>query len=110
GKEQVAASLGPATARLMNRIEESLAKLEKPEPLEEATTSSLEALRSYSTGMRINHQTGQAAAIGHWQRAIALDPQFAKAYANLGIAYYNTGQTELAAQSTRKAYELRERA
>ncbi len=26
------------------------------------------------------------------------------------MAYYNTGQTELAAQSTRKAYELRERA
>jgi serine/threonine protein kinase/tetratricopeptide (TPR) repeat protein len=110
GKEQIVASVGPAAARLTKRIEQSLAKAEKPAPLEEATTSSLEALRKYSMGWKVNRQAGQAAAIGHYQRAIDLDPRFAKAYASLGMAYYNTGQTELAAQSTRKAYELRERA
>jgi serine/threonine protein kinase/tetratricopeptide (TPR) repeat protein len=110
GKEQVVASLGPAAARFRKRIEQSLAKVEKPAPLAEATTDSLEALRSFSTAMKVNSQTAQAAAVGHYQRAIALDPQFATAYAHLALAYYNTGQTELSAQSTRKAYELRERA
>jgi len=110
GKEQIVASLGPVAARLSKRLEQSLDKVGTPVPLEEATTSSLEALRSYSTAVKVNHQTGQAAAVGHYQRAIALDPQFATAYAHLGMAYYNTGQTELAAQSTRKAYELRQRA
>ena len=110
GKEQLAASLSPAAARLIKGVEQSLAKMEKPAPLADATTSSLEALRSFTMGWKVNHETGQAAAVGHYQRAIALDPQFAYAYASLGMAYYNTGQTELAAQSTRKAYELRERA
>lgn len=109
GKEQLVASLGPAAARFTKHLEQSLANVEKPAPLDEATTSSLEALRSLSTGMKVNQKAGQAAALGHYQRAVALDPQFAKAYAHLGMAYYNTGQTELAAQSTRRAYELRER-
>jgi tRNA A-37 threonylcarbamoyl transferase component Bud32/tetratricopeptide (TPR) repeat protein len=110
GKEQVVAALGPAAAKLAKHVEQALAKVEEPEPLEEATTSSLEALRSLDTGRKINSQTAQAAAIGHYQRAIALDPQFASAYAYLALAYYNTGQTELSAEATRKAYELRERA
>ena len=110
GKKQVVASLGPATAKITKRLEQSLAKVERPAPLAEATTSSLEALRSFSTAMKVNSGTAQAGAVGHYQRAIALDPQFATAYAYLGLAYYNTGQTELSAQSTSKAYELRERA
>jgi tetratricopeptide (TPR) repeat protein len=110
GKEEVVASLGPAATKLAKHVEQALAKVEKPEPLEDATTSSLEALRSLGMGRKINSQTAQAAAIGHYQRAIALDPQFASAYAHLALAYYNTGQTELSAQASRKAYELRERA
>jgi eukaryotic-like serine/threonine-protein kinase len=110
GKEEVVASLGPAAATLAKLIEQSLSKVQKPAPLEEATTSSLEALRSFSTAMKVNSATGQAAAVGHHHRAIALDPQFATAFAYLGLAYYNVGQTELAAESTRRAYELRERA
>ena len=44
-----------------------------------------------------------------FQRAVGLDPNFASAYAFLGICYFNLGQSERAAQITRKAYELRER-
>jgi serine/threonine protein kinase/tetratricopeptide (TPR) repeat protein len=110
GKEQVLASLGPAAARFTQRIEQSLSKVEKPTPLEEATTSSLEALRTFSTAMKVNQERGHSASMAHFQRAIAQDPQFAKAYAHLGMAYFNTGKTELAAQATHTAYELRERA
>jgi tetratricopeptide (TPR) repeat protein len=43
------------------------------------------------------------------QRAIAIDPQFAMALADLGFAYNNMGQTDLGAEYTRKAYALRDR-
>src|SRR5207253_9973678 len=98
GKEQVVASLGPAAAKFTKLIEQSLSKVEKPAPLDEATTSSLEALRSFTTARKVASGTGHAASIRHYQRAIALDPQFAKAYAHLSMAYYQSGQTELSAQ------------
>src|SRR2546423_851901 len=85
GKEQVVASLGPIAAKFTKRIEQSLAKVEKPAPLEAATTSSLDALKSFSTATKVKYQTASAAAVGHYQRAIALDPQFATAYARLGL-------------------------
>jgi tetratricopeptide (TPR) repeat protein len=78
-------------------------------PLEQATTSSLEALKEYSVG-RIAHYThGGSAAIPHFQRAIAIDPRFAMAYADLSMVYWNLGQTDLSAANTRKAYDFRDR-
>jgi hypothetical protein len=44
-----------------------------------------------------------------FQRAIRLDPNFAMAYASLGTSYFVFGETSLAAENARKAYELRER-
>ena len=98
------------TSKFTRSMEQALAHSDRPAQLEQATTSSLEALKAYTTAVRVDREIGQAASIGHYQRAIALDPQFAKAYAALGIAAYNSGQTELAAQATTRAYELRQRA
>src|ERR1051326_296220 len=42
-----------------------------------------------------------------FQRAIALDPNFAMAYASMGTSYYNLGEKNLAAENTKRAYELR---
>ncbi len=77
--------------------------MEKPVPLEEVTTPSLDALKSFTMGWRVQSTVSHASAVAHYQRAIALDPEFAKAYAAMGMAYYNSGQTDLAEQSTRKA-------
>ena len=49
-----------------------------------------------------------AAAEPLFQRAIHLDPNFAMAYASLGQSYANLSQTNLAAEDTKRAYELRE--
>ena len=110
GKEEVLASLSRVAADFTKRIGQSLAKAEKPAPLAEVTTPSLDALKAFTIAWKIEGTTSQAAAVGHYQRAIALDPEFAKAYAALGLVYYNIGQTELAEQNTRKAYALRQRA
>ena len=50
-----------------------------------------------------------AAAVPLFQRATILDPNFAMAYAALGVSYANLGENTRAVENTRKAYELRER-
>ena len=77
-------------------------------PLEQATTTSLDALRSFSAGMLV-YQTNSPAAEPHFRRAVEIDPNFARAWAQLGSYYATTGQQALSAESFRKAYELRNR-
>ena len=80
-------------------------------PLAEATTPSLEALKAYSTGIKMEVSGGSpAASIPFFRRAIEIDPQFAIAYANLGFSYSGIGASVLSSESTTKAWQLRERA
>jgi DNA-binding winged helix-turn-helix (wHTH) protein/tetratricopeptide (TPR) repeat protein len=110
-KEDVLGALDRIATRFRTRVGESLAMVEKHDtPLAEATTPSLEALKAYTTGFQVLATQGDAAAIPFFKRATALDPQFAAAYAALGLMYGSTGESDLAAASTSKAYSLRERA
>ena len=89
---------------------ESLATVEKHStPLAEATTPSLEALKAYSTGMKVVLSSGNAAAIPFFRRAVEIDPKFAMAHANLGLSYSAVGESVLSAESTTKAWQLRDR-
>ncbi len=109
GKELVLKALGDLTGQLRAKLGESLSTVQKFDtPIEEATTSSLEALQAYSIGRQTMVQKGESAeCIVFFQRAIHIDPGFAIAYAALGNAYANLDETGLAAENTRKAYELR---
>jgi len=111
GKERVLKALGEAAVKLRSKLGESLNTVQKFDtPIEQATTPSLEALQAYSMGRKTLVAKGDnAAAVPRFQRAIRLDPNFAMAYASLGTSYGNLGETSLAAENTRKAYELRER-
>lgn len=108
-KEQVLKALGAMTGQLRAKLGESLGTVQKFDtPIEEATTSSLEALQAYSIGRQTMVQKGESAAcVPFFQQAIRMDPGFAIAYAALGNAYSNLGETGLAAENIRKAYELR---
>ena len=95
---------------MREKLGESLASVTKyNQPLEEATTSSLEALQQYSEQRRAQREQGDAAAIPYGKRAIELDPNFALAYASLGANYGNLSQPSLARENLQKAYELRDR-
>lgn len=109
GKELVLKALGDISAQLRTRLGESLSTVQKFDtPIEEATTSSLEALQAYSIGRQMMVQKGEpAACVPFFEKAIRLDPAFAVAYAALGNAYSNVGETGMAATKIRKAYELR---
>src|SRR5580704_3701359 len=108
-KEDVLKALGQATTSLRSRLGESLASVQKFDVPVEATTTSLEALKSFSMGISTARAKGDAAAIPFMKRAIELDPNFAAAYAGLGVQYGNLGQTSLAAENVKKAYSLRDR-
>jgi serine/threonine protein kinase len=109
-REDVLNSLSQIARKFRTRVGESLATVEKHStPLAEATTPSLEALKAYSTGMKAHLSAGSAAAVPFIRRAIEIDPQFAMAYADLGIAYSDIGESVLSAESTTKAWQLRDR-
>jgi eukaryotic-like serine/threonine-protein kinase len=109
-KEDVLKSLGQAAADLRGKLGESLSSVQKfNAPIEEATTSSLEALRAYSLGNEQRAKAVEAAAIPFFKQAIELDPNFAMAYATLGTLYNNLGESEQSAEYLKKAFELRER-
>jgi Tfp pilus assembly protein PilF len=110
GKEHVLKALGNAATDMRGRLGESLVSVQKFDtPIEEATTSSLEALKAYSMGRRVWNSRGDAAALPYYQRALELDPNFALAYRVLSVAYQNLGQTTLGMESAKRAFELRER-
>ena len=110
-KEKVLNRVGDAAAKLRGQLGESLASVQKYDvPLEQATTSSLEALQEYSRGVKINGEKGVAAALPHNQRAIELDPNFAMAYRALAGNYLGLLQLGRASEYFSKAFELREHA
>jgi eukaryotic-like serine/threonine-protein kinase len=110
-KEDVLDALSEIASRFRTRVGESLASIEKySTPLEEATTPSLEALKAYSTAWKLFMASDNSGAQPFFERAVALDPEFAVAHARLGINYSVVGESTLARQSTLKAYQLRDRA
>jgi eukaryotic-like serine/threonine-protein kinase len=109
-REDVLNALSQVARKFRTEVGESLATVEgNSTPLASATTPSLEALKAYSTGMKVGQSTGNAAAIPFYRRAVEIDPQFAMAYANLGLSYSAVGESVLAAESALRAWQLRDR-
>jgi serine/threonine protein kinase/Flp pilus assembly protein TadD len=105
-KEKVLEALGGAASKLRGELGESLATVQKFDVPVEATTSSLEALRAYSMGVRAQ---GDAESLPYFKRAVELDPDFALAYAAMGRVYRVFHEDSLRTGSIKKAYELRDR-
>jgi len=109
-KEKVLDTLGEETSKLRGELGESLATVQKFDvPLEQATTSSLEALQAYSLGIKTRDEKSSAAALPYFLRAIQLDPNFALGYWAVGFDYFDLGQSQRASEYTTKAFQLRER-
>ena len=107
-KEKVLDALGEAASKLRVELGESLATVQKFDvPLAEATTSSLEALKSYSLGEKAFREKG-VDALTYYQRAIQLDPNFAIAHRAIGLVYAYLGERKRAAEYYLKAFQLRE--
>jgi eukaryotic-like serine/threonine-protein kinase len=110
-KADVSKALGQMVNRFGTRAGESLPRVEKgPSIAAEVTTPSLEAWKSYNAAMKAIQRRGEVAEnVSLLKRAIEVDPKFAMAYSLLGRTYSDLGESELGAQNSSKAYELRDR-
>ncbi len=109
-KEQVLGAVGKVASNLRSKLGESLASLQKFDaPVEEATTSSLEALKYFSLGEAERDKGSEQTAIPFYKHALELDPNFAVAYARIGQGYGNIGESVLAVENTKQAFERRDR-
>ncbi len=110
-REDVLNALSQVARKLRTQVGESQATVEKHStPLAEATTPSLEALKAYSTSIKgIAASADYPAVIPILQRAVEIDPKFAMAHASMGLAYSTIGESVLSAQSTMRAWQLRDR-
>ena len=107
-KEHVLEALGHVATNMRSRLGETLNSIEKLDtPLGQATTPSLDAFRAYALG-DVEHEKGLDVpqAEGHYRQAVELDPNFAMAWARLGVVNINTGQRGKALTYFAKAYEL----
>ncbi|HYL98794.1 MAG TPA: winged helix-turn-helix domain-containing protein, partial [Blastocatellia bacterium] len=110
-KQQVLPALGAVVDEFRRKLGESRESLQKFNvPVEQATTGSLEALKAYQLGLELRAHSKNLEARPAFKTAIALDPNFAIAYAQLGSAYSNLGNTAEAKPYFQKAFELRARA
>jgi DNA-binding winged helix-turn-helix (wHTH) protein/tetratricopeptide (TPR) repeat protein len=110
-KEHVLAALGASATRVRKKLGESLASIQKYDvPIEQVTTSSLEALQAYSLGMKYVASDDFRGALPHFQRAVELDPNFASAYMRVAYAaIFVAGQGSIINENMEKAYALRDR-
>jgi DNA-binding winged helix-turn-helix (wHTH) protein/tetratricopeptide (TPR) repeat protein len=109
-KDDVLPALDRASNALRTKVGEPLLSVAKYDiPVYQATTRSLEALKAYSLGAKIELSKGSTAAIPFFQHALELDPDFALAYNDLGLSHHNSGEVSLGAEFMTKAFERRDR-
>jgi eukaryotic-like serine/threonine-protein kinase len=109
GKEKVLDALGHVAAKLRSELGESLGSVQKFDmPIEQATTSSFDALKAYSLGLKIWNENGEVQSIPAFKHAIELDPNFAEAQATLGAAYAVLGERAKSIEYFNKAFQLRD--
>jgi tetratricopeptide (TPR) repeat protein len=111
-KEHVLNVLGNAAAAMRGKLGESLSsiqKLDRPLDQEQATTSSLEALQTYTAGTSEIAQGHFLAAVPMFERATAIDPNFAMAYFFRGLAFYNAGEDGRSREYLKRAFSLIDR-
>jgi serine/threonine protein kinase/Flp pilus assembly protein TadD len=109
-KEKVLSALGTAASNLRQKLGESLSSIQKYDvSIEQATTSSLEALKAFTMGNEERSRGRARESLTFYKRAVEIDPNFAMAYARIGVHYGNEEQFEAAKEYTQKAYDLRDR-
>ncbi|HVF41333.1 MAG TPA: protein kinase, partial [Gemmatimonadaceae bacterium] len=111
GVSELLPTLDKLAGKLREKIGESLKSVRANPPLEQVTTSSLEALRKYVAGMRAFDVEGdmqKAAAL--FQEAVSIDTTFAAAYRKLGVSMGNAGMPRSRVDSAyAKAFQFRDR-
>jgi len=109
-RNQVVHELGATAARLRRKLGETAESLARfNQPLEKATSASLEALQIGIEGTKLYLGGNPQAALPLYQRAIELDPDLALTYEGIGSANLALYHYDLGKASYTRAYQLRDR-
>jgi eukaryotic-like serine/threonine-protein kinase len=110
-RDEILKTLGMAGSEFRRKLGEPWESLQRfNQPLEQATSSSVEALQAFTEGLEQKRQRGDAPALPYFKRAVDLDPNLAPAYAFLGVGYRNLGEVKPSVDNLQRAYDLRQRA
>jgi serine/threonine protein kinase len=130
-KEGVSKAISQASRKMREELGEPISSIQRFDVSLDAAAPSLEALHAYALGWSTLEGRGRypkmeerpiwltereqlaeiysKTALPFFEEAIRFDPNLAMAYASLATCYRNVGNTFLAAENARKAYELHER-
>lgn len=109
-KEHVLRALDKAATAMRVKLGESLTTIKQlDQPLEQATTPSLEALQNYTEGLELMGRGQFRASIPLYERAIAIDPKFAMASYVLGVVYEQAGDLDKASEYAKQAFSMMDR-
>src|SRR5579862_3419691 len=109
-KEQVLKGMDRAATQIRQKLGESLTTVKQfATPLEQATTSSLEALKAYSAGHANHAKLNDHDAIPFFKKAVEVDPNFSMAWAEMGVSEGNEGMARTSEESLKKAFDRQER-
>ena len=107
---QVIPAIDRLSRTMRERIGESFKTMRAQAGLDRVTTQSLEALRKYSQGIRVEQSGNEELAEDLFEEAIALDSTFAMAWRKLSVVIANTGGLRSrSVHAATRAYELRDR-
>jgi tetratricopeptide (TPR) repeat protein/DNA-binding winged helix-turn-helix (wHTH) protein len=84
---QILAQVDALSNRLGGRFHPATAEIDRSAAQSVVMTENLEAYRDYSLGLEKAQAFENAEAVALFEKAIALDPSFAMAYARIGYAY-----------------------
>ena len=111
GIESALASIDDVTDQLRERLGEAMQNVQKTSvPLPNVATPSLDALKVFAVARNVVKTTSdRGQALGLYQRALQLDPQFALAHADMADLYSGLGELAKANEERRKALALPQR-
>jgi serine/threonine protein kinase/tetratricopeptide (TPR) repeat protein len=111
GEEGIFSMVDELTGKIKTNFNFSKEKIasDLDEEIGKITTSSPEAYKYYLEGTNYERSGNARNAIESYKKAVELDPEFAIAYNDMGIQYYNLGLRDEEKKYLKKAYELREK-
>ena len=104
--QRILASLGGLANRLRGALGDSAAEAARGMAAETVTSSSLQALAAYTRGQDLAAARDDQAALHAYEEAVRLDPKFGRAYAGMGVLYWNRREEARAKASYDKAMQL----
>ena len=109
-KEHVLSAVTVLAARVREALGESATEMSETEAAEIVSGASLESMRAYAHAQELTMAHKIQEALHEYQRAVALDPAFGRAYAGMAVIYSNYfKEMEKADTSYKEAFKYLDR-